>query len=427
MILLYAGVRAVGAARSSRSRGRSESWLAWVGVVTFAAALSLSATYNPYVADIALPGTQDTLAGACFLAFLWAAVEGRMRWAAAFGYLTLAGSPSGLLLLGLWILARAAVTRPLPLGELGWTVGILVGAMVVSSGLPPLLTALGQPVPGGEYGLAALLGRFENLQFTDVPRILYVVIPCGLVPALVLFQWRRQDDVARAISLTALAYFGVFFVQAYVSLHQFFPAMILPLAVLWRTMGDDPAWKGLRSRGAIVAGGALMLALQWPGTLHVDVSARRVGGSLEDRLGGYEESRPDGFRTIAVMYELFPATWAPEVPEAAYGGSALIWYHYAHREPLAGTERAFLLQESSAPDPVAARLAGAEGHAALWVRSDSVLESYRALRPRSPAGSRLLTPPRGVLFAGESELGATRVIAVRSVLSAILSRLRPDA
>ncbi|MEX2048832.1 MAG: hypothetical protein WEB90_04580 [Gemmatimonadota bacterium] len=435
LVLAWAAVRGLALARRNGGDDGPRRWLPWVGITAFAWVMSFDATYDPYSADITLPATQDTLAVACFLAFLWASVEARRSWSVVFGLMTAWASPNGLLLLGLWLLAWAVVARPMQRRDFAWTAGIIALAVVSAVAMPVALRALGQPVPGEEHGLVGLLGRFAFLQFTDLRRLLYVILPCGIVPVAYLLVWRRQDSVSRALTLTAVGYFLFFYVQAYISLHQFFPAMVLPLVVMWRTA----SWTGARAvrRGtlAVVAGGAVALALQTPARMTVDTSGREVGAAVDDRMGGYDRSAPENLRRVEMLYDLFPVTWEPEVPEESYGGSALIWNLYAHRPRPAGVTPNYVLQPIAAEPPPGGRLLRhdeAEG-AALYVLSDSVWAAHRALRPPTPGGSRLMSVPRGILFRTETLEDGPPIIEVIDVLArmgvdtdALLDRLGVD-
>ncbi|MEQ1858170.1 MAG: hypothetical protein ABL963_17080, partial [Longimicrobiales bacterium] len=259
------------------------------------------------------------------------------------------------------------------------------------------------------------------LQFTDLRRLAYVIVPCGILPALYSLAWRRQDEVSKALTLTAGAYFLFFYFQAYVSLHQFFPAMTIPIVVMWRTI----EWSSPAARRwgpvAVLASGILALALQSPPRLAVDISGRIVGAAFEDRLPGYAQSTPESLRRAELAYGLFPVTWEPEVPEESFGGSTLIWNVYAHRSRPSAVQPNYVLQAADDLPPPGARLVGRDDSmgAELYVLSDSVWRAHLALRPPTPAGSRLMAVPRGILFRTETLEGGPHIIAVLDVLDAM--------
>jgi hypothetical protein len=389
--------------------------LVWLSVITYAVAMSWSATYNPYAADIALPATQDTLLLVAVLGFVAAFVDKETWWAAAFATLMYVSLPSGVLLIGFWMLAIMAAWRPIPWREVRWLM-VLMAALVLGGALVPRVLAFLQlPVPGEEYGLTGMLRYFAFVRFTDVARLAWVALPAGIVPIVAVVLWGKQDRVARALALVSIGYFVFFYIQANVSLHHFVPSMLLPVAVLWRVVSNDDAAR----RGWVTAtglAGIASLGLVLPARPAPAVEARRVGQSIWNRVGGYDQSLPATFASSELLGELFPVDWDPEVP-SRYGGSPLSWHRYARPDDGAGVN--YVLQRSSdgAP-PDAHRLADSAGFA-LYVRSDSVLASHRALRPPTPAGSRWLAVPRWTLFRTVTPPSGTRVIDVAAALKSL--------
>ena len=73
---------------------------------------------------------------------------------------------------------------------------------------------------------AELGWRLRYFTFTDVRRFLYLIVPCGLIPVVALFLLRGQDRYARSLTIVIFAYFGFFYVRAFMALHHFAPAMI---------------------------------------------------------------------------------------------------------------------------------------------------------------------------------------------------------
>ena len=392
----------------------AEPWLISLALVVYAVTMAYSATYNPYAADIALPATQDTLLVVCFLGFVLSFVRGELGWLTLFGVLTYVSLPSGLILIGFWMLAAFLVVRPRPWRALVGTAVMLAGCVIGAALLSRLLAAAELPLPGGEYGITGVLRYFAFLQFTDLQRLWFVIVPCGIVPALALLAWRRQDEVGRALTLVTLAYFLFFFVQANISLHHFVPAMLLPIVVFWRLAPESPVvrlrWNALTALGATVA---LLLAL--PASGAIDLSGRRVGESIAWGVEGYERLDPDGFRHSTLLNRLFPFDWDPSVP-GSYGGSPLVWHHYARRDSTAPREANYTVLPSAAPAPAGMRPIASDDGATLYVRSDAEWNAHRALRPPTPAGSRVFRIRRGILFRSVPLDGGPAVIDVVATL-----------
>ena len=398
--LLYLPVVGAGVLTLARV-GREEGPLDFITVFAvvmslacYAAAMAFSATYSPYSADIALPATQDTLLMIAWLGAAIASLRREYGWLAWFVAMTFMSLPSGVIMIGFLLLARLFVERPRPWQSVFLTGMLLLACLGIAALLPRVLIAMGAATPGGEYGAAGILRYFAFLQFTDLSRLLYVVLPAGIFPLLVLPAWKAQDSVGRALTLVTIAYFAFFFVQAQVSLHHFVPAMIVPIVVAARVADRQPllgmAWLAL----ALVA-----LVLVLPERAAVHVTGRQVGGTVVERVGDYRSADPAVFRASTLLDQVFPYDWDPVVPARSYGGSPLVWNHYARHQGLVDSQTNYILQPASDPVPAGWRVVAWESRgAALLVRSRVILDGQLALRPPTPAGSRWLAVPRRTLF-----------------------------
>lgn len=403
-----------------RPLGAAERWLVWAAIAVYTVVISFSATYSPYSADIALPATQDTLLVVAFLGFVLSFIRRAWGWAAAFALGTYLSLPNGLLLLGFWLIAWFLVARPRPWRDVLLGGAIVFGCMVAAGLAPAVLTMLGAPAPGGEYSGARLLIRFAFLQVTDWTRLAYLVVPCGILPALSLLAWKAQDRHARAVTLVTFGYFLFAFVQLRSSLHYYIPAMLLPLVVYWRSVPRDGRRRTIwLPATAVAAAVALVLATPW--TARPYRAVRAIGASVEDRVGGYERMAPEQFRASTLLRYVIPYDWDPSVPEAALGTSPLVLNYYAHRDEAAVT-RNYVLQAAAAPAPAGARRIAEEEGFAVYVRDESLWREHLALRPPTPPGARLFQQQRGILFASEPLIGGPTVID----LPAIAARLGVD-
>jgi len=400
--LYLAGVFGGVAALVEHARGAlraSEAWLIWGALALYLLVMAFSASYDPYSADIALPATQDTLLVACVLGSIVAALRNERAWTALFTALAYTSLPSGLMLLGMWLVAAWLCVRPRPTAGLVALGLALVACAAATRVAPPLLDALGLPRPGGEY--ESLLSRFAYLQVADVRRALFALAPCGLVPGLALLAWRHFDGVSRALALVALGYFAFFYVQAYVSLHHFVPAMLLPLAAFWRSGFAASPSSAPRARLAVAAGLGLSLWLSWPASWTPLVHARRIGERLHAQVEGYERSAPASLAAASALRQLFPPGLAPQVPSETYGGSPYIWNHYAQRTSDERTQAPnyWLVPEQREPPPGAERVATEDG-LALYVRDREQWRVDAAAALPHPPGAALYVIDRGRLFLG---------------------------
>jgi hypothetical protein len=381
-------------------------------LVAYAFAMAYSATYSPYSADIALPATQDTLLVIVFLGAIHAHLERHWGWFAFFTALTYVSLPSGLLLVAFWLLGVLVAVRPWRWRPVIAGFAVLFGCMVAAALVPRILAALGAPPPGGEYGIAGILRYFAFLQFTDWRRFVYVAVACGIAPFIVLFFWRRHDRVSRALVLTTAAYFFFFFVQGYIALHHLVPAMILPVTVAARSIEARPF--GVRLAPAWALTGFVAVVLSLPRTFAIHTSGRAVGASIVARTGDYERVEPSVFHASTLLAQLFPYDWDPAVP-AVYGGSPLVWNHYARRTSET-TGATYVLQSDSLSAPSGFRLVARDSGWAVYVGDEAAWEKHRALTPPTPAGSAVYTVDRGTLFRSVPRGDGPPVISVIDVL-----------
>lgn len=411
LICVFAGIAALAQSGRGRALSMTESWLVWLALFVYIVVVGYSGTYSPYSADLALPGTQDTLLVVCFLGFIVAAERQATLWLSLWGVFTFLTLPNGILLMALWWAATLLVWRPLPIRLLAIIAGIGIGCVVLGMIIPPLVVALGAFGPGKELKTGALLDRFNYVQLTELRRFLYVILPCGILPALALGWWRKHDNLSRTVALVTVVYFGITYIQAYASLHYYIPSMLLPLAVYWRT-----DWVVAEQRKLLWAGTAaaalIALWISWPVSAVPYLAARQVGAAVDDRVGGYDVSSAEQFRASALLNKLLPPDWDASVPARAHGGSALTWNFYAHIADK-GKTNYFLQRAADAPPAFAMQLAG-NREFRLFVRDSAVWAHHRGLRPHSPAGARVYQIPRAVLFKAGS--GDLRIFNVKRIL-----------
>jgi hypothetical protein len=383
------------AGHGRRIAGRHVQVLVWLALVAYTIVQAYSSTYDPYAADLSMPGLPDTLQVFTFLAFIHAYLSRQWRWAAAALVLTLLSSPSGLMMTVFWLGAIAYFG-----GRSEWKAArrdaLLLGGVLLAMTLAPTAFRwLGLPQPGREHDLLGLLVRFAFLQFTDWHRLLWVVVPAGVFPFVALLTWDRLDAVGRALFGVSGLIFVVFFVQAHVMLHQFVPATLLPLAAGWRTSG--PLWSHRR----IVAAGALAVAaivVSLPTNAAPVLAARTIGTAVLDEGSDGRDLSPRAFQRRSLLNSLFPKDYEPGVPGETYGGSSLAWAYYARKRGETSADVNYVLVAADGSPPAGLRLHATNRAGSLYVRSDDVWQRHRAMRPPTPAGSLLYRTPRGILF-----------------------------
>ncbi len=402
----------------SRPLGLAESWLVWVPLVLFTIVMAFSATYSPYNADLALPGGEYALVMACFFGTVLASLGGERGWTVLFTFLTLVVAPNGLQLVLLWVLALILLGRPRPWRDILTCVVSVAGTIVVLTAGVRLLDALGLPIPGQEHSLLNLIKRCAFLRFDSWNRFTYLIVPCGILPALALVAWPWLDRTARLFALMTAIYFIFFYVQAFGALHYFAPVMLLPVVVFWRSRFVlDDRFRFLCVLG-VCLGGLLALALSLPQEPVLYTAARMVGTAIDDRTEGYEVAAAKALKRSQLLGKLFPDDAQPTVPEQGYGDSPLVWNYYAHhRQPPGAQAVNYLLQPAIEPVPQGLRVVAESEGTVLCVRDLLEWERHRALHPATPPASAIYQIPRSTLFRGRSPEEERGVIRVEEVLA----------
>ncbi len=123
-------------------------------------------------------------------------------------------------------------------------------------------------------------------------RWLFLFVPCGIVPTLALFDWKRLDPPARALAATTIAYFVAFYIQAQTKLHYFAPSMVMPLPVLCRSRWLAESSSRRLVLPAATAGGVVAALLSLPQTAKPVTVARIVGCSTGRAFWGLRAYEP---------------------------------------------------------------------------------------------------------------------------------------
>jgi len=398
IMILYAAIVALADARreSSARLGAGPRVLIWGSLVAFSLVLSYSASYNPYCADIALPGTQDALLMAVFLGAVLGYLRREPLWLAAFVLMTLLTSPNGLLLVAGLLGSTILLDRRAP-GRIKLVLGAaLVGGVGFMLAAPAVLQRLGLPVPGAEHDALALYRRFRYVIPFSVDRLAYVAVPCGLYPLFGLLQLRKADAAARVLWLLAGVLFLVFYWMAFLSLHYFVPAMVLPVAAYW----SGPATSAERPRyvAACAAAALVCIVLALPAHASIHTETRDVGSAVdlgEEWRTEYDAMRTGFLKRTAVLGHLFPPVANETVPAASYGGSPLAWSFYSYRSP---HDRNYVLTREGEPPPSGGTWVATEDGWSLYVMQEDLLLAHRGMQPRRSLGRPMFLVPRDLLF-----------------------------
>jgi hypothetical protein len=378
----------------TRTLRASEELTLLAALAGFVVAMSFNSSYYPYAADIASPGASyETLTVLCLAAtvlFVW---NGQIAWLIGFSVLGFLTRPTELMVLaflGLGITLVGGEARSTLLRRLAWAmVACLVTWLLYEKLLLPHLAGLAGGGPP--------LSRIRFLLFTDVRRLLYIAVPTGILPFLSLLWWHRQDREARQITVVCASYSLFFYSQAFVALHHFVPAMILPLVVFWRIQ-----LRGM-IRWATPVALALSLLCLWvslPRTFSFDRTPRRIGCEMAYLVGDYRGSNWHEHRAALMggyaMSALFGADGGAH-PERELLLTTPVLIYYATRCNADPAQAQYVVQpvEWSAPEGVVPVLGDAQ--ASVFVRDVARWREEQLHPPPTDWPSAIYSIPRTTL------------------------------
>jgi hypothetical protein len=376
-------------------------------LLLYTLAVIYSGGYLPFFNDSPMPAVRETLAVACFLAYVLCFVEGRLPLMLAFGLMAHMTIPSGGLWLVIWPAAVLLLWRPVPWARLLWAGATVLLAAAISLLGPKLALLAGLPLPGDEFGAGNILTRLRHVAPFDWYRFGFLAIPTGLLPALFLLMPKRGDRIAMALALATGLFFLFFYLQGYrVLLHHFVPAMLPPLVLLWR----HPLAARASVRLAALAGLLAATWLAWPRETGLHGFDREIGAHIAvegprfrpraplpgEHFPGFA---PEALDTFHVLFgDLFPIGYRNRDPEERFFGGPLVWYFYALAPKPAGQTVNYLIRPLDGSGPADGTLMGSHDGYGLFVRDMGLYERHRTTRLPVGTGAPLLATPREVIF-----------------------------
>lgn len=383
--------------RSPRRLGAPAEATIVLALAVYVVTMVFSASYTPYSADAAAPAAFETLTVLCVAATILFAWEGRSGWMLAFAVLAYFARPTGLQMLGLLAVGTVALApadRRAQLIRLGAAIAacLTAGLLYERLFLAPALPGIAIDTSG------SILERIRYLNFIDVRRVLFLVIPAGILPALALLAWRRQDPLARQLTLCCVFYFLFFYAQAFIALHHFVPVMILPVVVYWRiALTGDARWPV----GAAALAGALSLVLSLPRSFALDRSTRAIGRATDVRVGnlnGDWAAYTEALHARVGVRSLFRPEW--EVADASRErvGDAMGVLYYASQARRAADTVNYVIQSEGAAPPAGFSPVATQPGLAIFVRDTARWRRDRETPPRTDYRAAAYDLPRSTLY-----------------------------
>ncbi|HYC77165.1 MAG TPA: hypothetical protein VEI02_06005 [Planctomycetota bacterium] len=422
--IVLLGVVAAAEVGGTRRVTASGARAAGVAVVAYGLAVGFNVTNDPYFADLASPGGALSVQTATFqLGIVYAALRRSLPELLLFAVLGRFAAPSSLpLLAALAVFGALLFERGTRLRHLG-RCAVALGAAFLAGKIYEQAAAATFDAPAEADSLAS---RLRYLEFGDVGRLVWLIVPSGFVPFGALFAFRTQDREARVVTAATLATFGVLYVQAAYNPHHFTPAMTLPAVVLHRVLARIDETAARRWRTAALAGGLLAAGLAVPRA----VAQRRPYSELGRTVlfEGPDVRRDlDGALAAADMLGVLMAPCDADVdPSRRFTGSTLSVARYARRVGPVGADVDFVVRPFEAPVPPGFLRVDAANGFAFYARSLDAVDAVRRLdRDDSRLGALRTDWPAPLFRVDRDRLFRRRAIAEGKYdvdLKAFLSR-----
>jgi len=399
LVVLFCGVVGLAEQGTRRKLAAGEELVVWLGLATFAVVTCFNISYDPFFVDIAEPTATDTLLMVCFLVALQALWRGAMGWwviAASFAYLS---SPAGLLLILLLCVASVVLARGHRI-RAAWPFVLALTPIVVIAFLYEavyLPRVLG--VSSIELSIGGLLRKMQHLRFSEYERLAFLLVPAGLVPALAMFWFTRQDRWTRALSGAGLVYFGIMYIRAFGAPHQFIPVFVIPLVVFWRMMADASDRFRKPIVAAVTLATVLSLWLSLPRHFDIDGSVRALGMASAFRVGGNSPADPETLARAGILHDVIQPTYMLADPAVEWGTSPYPWLYYTIGGPRNENHVNYLVIREDDRPPVGWLQASTFADVALYVRDRERWNADRRLRLTVPYRSALYQVPNRMRFA----------------------------
>ena len=431
--ILYAGmlyIVVLGLIRTGRDAviGALDHALIIAAFLIYTLSIIYSGGYNPYFGDSPMPAVRETLVMVLFLGYVYLVVTNQMGAAFIIGILAYMSLPTGGLWMLLVLIAFFLVWRPRDWGRTAWMFGLLVLCAAIGTLGPALITAAGLPVPGGEFDLKGIVNRLRYVTFWEPARLAYLIVPAGILPALSMVFWRRQDQLSHMLVLITVAFFLFFYFQGYrVLLHHFIPVMLTPLIVMWRYDWLSVPRNYWPSRLAITAGIAGAFFLAFPAIPGLHQFSREVGAHVQvkgERFEGYKVSALATFHDI--FGRVFPIRYNDEQARQNYYGGPLVWLHYAVQRKSEDQTITYVLQPESDPVPDGARAHDTHNGYVLYILDEDRYQAHLNTTFSTEFSAPIYHVSRDEIFSKGARRGDRFVIDLVAIVRSVLGLEKPS-
>jgi hypothetical protein len=419
------GVVAIAEHGARRRLTTAEFAMVLGGAAAVCLTIGFNTSYDPYSTDLASPASIDLLALGLMLATLYFLFAREAAWCVVSAVVQAMTRPNAPLLCLMLVVAIFLVERDFRSRLL--QTALVATAATLAAGLVYAFAIESITGSAVAEGGGNLLLRLRFLRFDDWTRFAYLIVPGGVVPAIALVNWRRFDHQARVMTLVAVAYFVFFYCLAFISLHHFAPAMLLPLVVLWRREGQRETGTPLPLRLVVAAGLVVAVLAALPRSMTPYRANREVAKSIAFDAGnvsGYALVR-NTFDASRALDSLFTPYFRVTDTQVDRVGDPLSIAWYAQLALASRDSATYVVQPEALAPPAGTMPLGTARGFALYTRDPGARERLRHAPPPRDARSPLYDVPRTTLFQHLGRRAGVVQVDMREVACSVLHGVGP--
>ena len=369
-----------------------EELVLWLGLLLYTVVQTFNTNYEPFFADLAETAATDTLQMACFVSCCYTLWAGRTKWFWIFGLMTYCATPGGLLLLGALAVATFLIRSPDRKQHLQTLGKVLLLCVFIGLAYETLYSPRILGSVNNQFSAKNMLRRLYPPTVTEFVRVNAVLFPSGILPALSLLAAKRKDPAGWKVAVVTLLYFFILYSQAWTSLHQFTPVMVLPLVVFWRIYLNSSLQAQRWLLPAVAATTILSIFLSLPRHFQINRAIREFGLATEYRIGDYEKSYESAMRGGWSLFSLLPQDYRLKYPEQPWGADPPSWIYYATRPKPPGITINYVVQVASAPSPPGSTRVITRDGISVYVLNLQTWQRHRELKLPRVVQGRLYEP-----------------------------------
>jgi hypothetical protein len=393
VVILFAALTLLIELGSSRRLSAIEEGVIWLGLVLYSVVQVFNTNYEPFFSDIGETAAPDTLLMVLFISACYALFAGRSKWFLLFAVMTYLAGPGGLLLLialAVVIAVHRSPERPRQLKILG---GVILACVVIGVIHQLFYNPLVLGGVNDQFSAKNMLRRLFPPNLTEFVRFNAILFPSGILPALFMLTVKRKSDsLAWALAGCTLLYFGVIYLQAWTSLHQFTPVMVLPLVIFWRRYLSFSSRAQRWLLPAVAATTILAMIVSLPRHFQVNQAVREFGHATEYKVGDYNTAYEQAVRGGSSLYALLPRNYRLEYPEQPWGTDPNSWIYYANRTKPSGITINYVIQPAADQSPQQFAQVMVKDGISVYVRDPVVWQHDRNRELPKVAASPLYEP-----------------------------------